>query len=363
MKILHVIESGGFYGAERVLVELILGLKTLGHDSIVLSIGRMENTASALEQILTDYKIEYIPLHIDLKQSLQINRQVIACVKQRNCDLVHSHSYKSNILLALNHHRPVPFCSTLHGYVVAKRFSRMWLYQWLDKFALHYMQHVFLVSKPMLQLTSISKLKASQYSVIENGIGGYQSSQSVLDSCVLNFLHDKQHKYIAVGRLALEKGFELLIRVFAKTVKEKNSAVLVIFGDGQEKLHLQTLITELQMQKHILLYGFCSNVTHYFKHFDHFVMPSLTEGAPISLLEAMSAEMNCIATKVGAIPQMLDDGKAGYLISRNSASELEKQLKGELRHKGKEAKQQVTAHYTHLQMAKAYLSTYQNLLS
>jgi len=52
VKILHVIESGGFYGAERVLVELVLGLRELQHDCLVVSIGRTKETASALETIL-----------------------------------------------------------------------------------------------------------------------------------------------------------------------------------------------------------------------------------------------------------------------------------------------------------------------
>lgn len=365
MKILHIIESGGFYGAERVLVELILGLKELGHESLVLSIGRTSVSASGLEKVLQQNHIEFISLHVSIRQSLEVNRQVIRLIARHHCDLVHSHSYKSNILLALikRRQRAVPFCCTLHGYVVAKRFSRMWLYQWLDKLALHYMQHIFLVSKSMLQLPVISKIDKSKYSIIENGIGGYQSLQTNLDISVLQFIAEKEHKYIAVGRLALEKGFDILIRAFAKTLNEKTSRGLVIFGDGPERTRLQNMINELQLQQHIMLYGFCTNVPNYFQHFNHFIMPSLTEGAPISLLEAMYAEMNCIASKVGSIPKMLDDGKAGYLITANSSVELEHIFENDIPHKGALAKQHATQHYTHIQMAQSYFTTYQTLPS
>lgn len=363
MKILHVIESGGFYGAERVLVELILGLKALGHESLVLSIGRTASSAVALENVLTNYDIQYIPLHVSIKSSLRINQQVIRCIAQYDCNLVHSHSYKSNTLLALikRDKRTVPFCCTVHGYVAAKKWSRMWLYQWLDKMALRYMQHVFLVSESMLNLLSISKLAVSNRSVIENGIGGYQAFPAEIDREVLTFIEGSERSCIAVGRLAKEKGFDILIKAFAKVVNIKPTAVLIIFGDGSEKDKLQAQIDDLDMQRHIMLYGFCANVPDYFTHFDDFVMSSLTEGAPISLLEAMYAEMNCIATRVGSIPKMLKGGEVGHLIAADSEVELETILAVNHNHKGKLALQYANEHYSHIKMAQAYLNTYQTL--
>jgi glycosyltransferase involved in cell wall biosynthesis len=107
---------------------------------------------------------------------------------------------------------------------------------------------------------------------------------------------------------------------------------LVIVGSGGEQPRLTDLACGLGISDHVLLCGERSDVEEILAAFDVFALPSRTEGTPMTLLEAMAAELPIVATAVGGIPEIVEDEKEGILV-RPSADErdFEDRFTGALR--------------------------------
>lgn len=367
MKILHVIESGGFYGAERVLLELMLGLKVLGHEPALLSFGYKGQAEKEFEVICRQHSITVNAIRINKLESFCINRYIKHFAEVNDFDVVHSHGYKFNILfgLTLKRNRFKCFCSTVHGYVSAPKFSKMALYQYLDKYSLKQLNCVFLVSKHMTNLACVQGLKSNQYTVIENGIGGYIPACKI-EERLMTFLHLKTTRLMAVGRLAVEKNFETLIDALPKLIENDPSTALVIFGAGSEESRLREKISQLNLTEHILLFGFVESLSNYFNHFDVFVMPSITEGTPIALLEAMQARVPCVVTNVGGMPHMLAYGNGGWIVPPKDPLALQIAISESLIQSQSQTAfsyERVMHEFNYIYMSQQYLNEYNRVLT
>lgn len=368
MRILHLIESGGFYGAERVLIELVIGLRELQCDSFVLSVGVLGDNKKDIEEVMNRYHINYIPLRIKTRNSLQIIDHINALTEKHGCEVIHSHGYKFNILLGLFRHKlnEVVSCTTVHGYVTPPTISKMAIYQWLDKRVLKKLDHVFLVTKALSHITPLNQLPENRLTVIENGIGGYKSSTEKIEPYVVNMLEAADFRIMSVGRLAKEKGYEYLIEAVSKLKKEGYRVILIIFGDGPDRGSLQKRIEDYGISENVFLYGFSSSVVEFFPYFDCFVMPSLTEATPVALIEAMRAKVPCVATCVGEIPIMLEQGDAGWLNRPMQVNELVENMQSVIlantQPKIERAYKKAITDYSYKTMASAYLQQYQALI-
>lgn len=379
MKILHVIESGGFYGAERVLTELLLGLTALGHDVTLLSFGRKGQEAKPLEEICRARSINVLSIRYGKIKALTVAHWVQTYAAKNGFDIVHSHGYKFNVLFSLmfKRRRMIPVCTTLHGYVVTPTFSKMALYQSLDRYCLKRLDAVFLVSEKMKQIPAVRQLPENRVCVIENGIGGYhpagkgksveeREAECQVATRLMTFLDGRGPRLMAAGRLAAEKGFDFLIEAMVTLVDTEPDTVLVIFGSGEEETRLKDKIRDKKLGGNIMLCGFVDALTDYYHYFDLFVMPSLTEGTPMALLEAMQAKIACVATKVGGIPHVLDQGQAGWLVEPENTSQLACAIQDSWVNEAREnkiarASERITAHFHYLRMTKNYLSQYEKI--
>jgi glycosyltransferase involved in cell wall biosynthesis len=104
----------------------------------------------------------------------------------------------------------------------------------------------------------------------------------------------------------------------------------IIIGEGEERGKLEGLIKKHNLEKTVFLTGTILNASKYLKAFDIFVLPSVKEGFPWTVLEAMSAEIPVIVTKVGAVPDIIENGENGFLLeprdSQSIADSIEKLL-------------------------------------
>jgi glycosyltransferase involved in cell wall biosynthesis len=124
-----------------------------------------------------------------------------------------------------------------------------------------------------------------------------------------------------VGRLHEQKGHKFLLRAFAKL---NNCSRLAIVGDGELRNELVLLADELQISDRVLFLGACSNVYEFLSAIDVFVLPSLWEGQPIALVEALTVGKLCIASAVDGIPEIIEHGVNGYLVNPRGVKELTK---------------------------------------
>jgi glycosyltransferase involved in cell wall biosynthesis len=125
-----------------------------------------------------------------------------------------------------------------------------------------------------------------------------------------------------VGRLVPTKGQSYLIEAFAKVRRSLPKAHLVFIGDGRLEADLKKQAADLNCLDAITFAGARSDIPQVLRAFDCFVFPSIAEGLPGALLEAMAASVPCIASAVGGIPEVLDDKKLGYLVPAKDAESL-----------------------------------------
>lgn len=117
----------------------------------------------------------------------------------------------------------------------------------------------------------------------------------------------------AIANFYPAKGLEYLIEA-AENFKENEEIVFIIIGDGLERPHLEKLIAEKGLGKRVLLLGRWPEAYRILPAFDIFILPSVKEGFPWVVIEAMAAKLPVIATGVGAVPEILEDNRNGLLV-------------------------------------------------
>jgi glycosyltransferase involved in cell wall biosynthesis len=134
---------------------------------------------------------------------------------------------------------------------------------------------------------------------------------------------------IAAGRLTWAKGYEDLISALELIVKEDKRIYCLIAGEGELRQKLEVQIRNSGLSEQILLLGYLPriDVLSLMEVSDIFIMPSRSEGTPIALLEAAALRKPILATSVGGIPEMLEDGKECILVSSGNLIELANAIK------------------------------------
>lgn len=127
-------------------------------------------------------------------------------------------------------------------------------------------------------------------------------------------------------RLTREKGIDLLLVAAARAIKVEAGLRFVIIGDGPLGEELREAAQKMGLGDHVNFLGFCDTARNLFSAFDAFILPSRTEGWPLSIMEAMAMGLPVIATRVGGIPHIVEDGRTGILVEPGQIKELTEAL-------------------------------------
>jgi glycosyltransferase involved in cell wall biosynthesis len=124
------------------------------------------------------------------------------------------------------------------------------------------------------------------------------------------------------AELAPTKGHEYLIAAFAQILKQLNNAELLIAGTGEIKNKLENLVSRLGCNSSVHFLNHVDDMRQLYSAADCFVLPSIAEGLPRSLIEAMASGIFCIASNVGGVPEIMDNGSCGLLAPPKDSSLL-----------------------------------------
>jgi glycosyltransferase involved in cell wall biosynthesis len=369
MKVVHIIDSGGFYGAEVMLLNLCAEQIKQGLDVEVISIGRPNQPEKQLETKLKQENINCVPWRMmalpDLRESLEILHYCRTC----NTSVIHSHGYKGNILLGMipKFIRRIPLITTIHGYINHKKLRKATFYHWLDKKCLRNLDAVVLVSPSMEHQIPRQSL-VNRIHVVPNGIpeAFNEPRCSILPGP--SHFKDSDFKIGSIGRLSFEKNFQLLIRAMHIVVQSIPNAKLVIHGEGSDRSNLEALVDKLDLRSTVFLPGYNDQPINFYETLDVYVNCSLTEGMPISILEAMRSGCQIVATEIPANVSLLRRiNHLGQLcdLSTNSLAQSIICLyhsSPDLKRKQKRIYQtEFATHYTVQKMAQRYLAVYETL--
>ncbi len=185
-------------------------------------------------------------------------------------------------------------------------------------------------------------------------------------------LDSEQNIILSTGSLNKTKNHSLLIDAFAELTASNESWHLYIIGEGEERLNLEKQIIESEISKKVKLLGIKNHnsLSQWLNAADIFVLPSQNEGTPNALLEAMACGLPVIASKVGGVPELIQNNIEGLLFDRNSKEELVEKLNRLIQDKelqntlGMAAAKKVNSHYNSWEkQAEKLLSIYQRILS
>ena len=373
MRILHLIDSGGVYGAERVLLYLAREQQRQGQQPILGSIARPGARSPQIEGHADAFGIPVVPIRIAPRPSPAVIRTLLGTIGAAKADVLHSHGYKANILLGpVARRRRGPMLATLHGWTGGRPFSAMWMYECVERWALPRIDSLVVVTRAMLALPALRRVQPARCHVIENGIPSRETRLADMVSMQVPELPASITSYmrraptlVAIGRLSGEKGFGILIDAFARCRKsDAETRQLLIIGEGPQRTALEAQIEALGLREHVMLAGYVEGADRALAGAVGFVMSSLTEGMPLVLLEAMQWNVPILATAVGAIPDLLAQGQRGSLVPPGSVTALADALQlmaaqaSALRGSAKLAAAAVSGEYSSARMEREYRAVY-----
>src|SRR5690606_690294 len=140
--------------------------------------------------------------------------------------------------------------------------------------------------------------------------------------------HNAKPKFISIGTVFPQKGFDRLLRAHKKLIDEGFEHRVLILGDGYDFENILNLRKELKLEPTVDMEGFTDNPYPFLKQADFFILPSRYEGFPTVLIEALVLNKPIVATDVSGVGELLDEGNLG-LIVENSEEGIYKGMRSE----------------------------------
>ena len=360
--ITHLRSSTGLYGAEHMIMELCRQQARHYAKTRLLVFAPPKQGQSDLLLEARSRQLPVAPLPcrgpvdpgciLDLRRRLQADTE-------NNRAVLHCHDYKSVVYGGLaSAGLPVIRIATLHGWLDDHR--RLGLYHWLEARMLQGFQRVCAVSPAIAERLSDQGLEPAVICRVNNGID-------------VGRFRPRQHGQGNSGRLLLgtaarlspEKNLKMLIQVIADCRDQGQLFNLEIVGEGPQRQELEQLVGQLNLADQVSLPGNISGLEHWYPRLDAFVLPSLTEGMPLTVLEALSCGCPVIASAAGAIPELLEGITGCRTVPPGNAAGLTAAL---LELPAADlplmpAHQRISQHYSGAHMATRYSGIYRSALS
>jgi len=331
--VLHVRSSGGLFGADRVVLDLCETMPSLGYRSLLVPLIESEGSGMALMKEAQARGIPVSPLHLKRSLDFAVLRRLHGLAQEVGAALLHGHDYKSNIALLMagklagkmagktSGKTPLKIrrrFTTLHGSVGTSAMLR--LKESLDRKVVNRFDRVICVSDA--QAEGERKRGVRNIAVVKNGIDPKPFRQPLPGLNALRAalnLRPEDKVLGALGRLSEEKGYDFLLRVCARLLRNGNDFKILLVGEGPQRQLLQSLAVQLGIETQLRMPGFCGDTVSLHRILDVFCMPSRREGLPLALLESMASGRAVVANAVGGIPEVLEpEGSSGLLMTPDS---------------------------------------------
>jgi glycosyltransferase involved in cell wall biosynthesis len=330
IRVLHLIESLGVGGAERLLYSILKHLDRTRFESIVCPLYTTEDHwGSAIRGL------GYLVKSPELKGRWNWRRGVIGLrelVRADNIDLIHSHLYDANFygrLLGRNLH--IPIVTSLHNPdynpEILKddpRLNRvkLCLSCMLDKWTSHLWGGRWIAVSEYVKADAIQRisLPPEKIDVVYNGVevklfsNAGEGPRARLRAAL--GIKEDEPILLTLGRLHPQKGQLYMIQALPKILAAYPTTRLLIVGSGSACFQsaLQAKAESLGIARNTFFLGIRRDVVDLLAACDLFVFPSILEGMGLALVEAMAAGRACVASRVGPIPEVVEEGETGLLV-------------------------------------------------
>jgi glycosyltransferase involved in cell wall biosynthesis len=342
-RILRVIARLNVGGPARHVVLLDRGLKARGYDTLLVhgSVGEGESSFEhlAYEGGIDVVKIAELGRRISAISDLRAFVRLVGLMFRRQPDVVHTHTAKAGTvgrLAALVYNatrgrrRRALVIHTFHGHVLSGYFNPVVnsMVRWVERCLARATTDRIVTLSPAqreeianrFHIAPLSRIVVVPLGLdlaallkVSNGSRNLRRHLDIpSDAIVVGY----------VGRFVPIKDLGTLVGAFAAAARTCPQLFLVLAGDGPQRASLERQSRELGMGQRVRFVGWCEDLPPLYATFDICVIASLNEGTPVAVIEAMAAAKPVIATSVGGVPDVVEDGRTGVLVPAGDAERL-----------------------------------------
>ncbi len=308
MKIMQVIPNFGYGGAEVMCAGLAIELKKMGHDVLVVSLYTLKT--SIVDEMISN-NVRFVTLGKKGGVDFFFFFKLAEIIHKEKPDVVHSHLYATKyaqFLASIFGVKTKVF--TIHNEAVKDGTK---IDHFLNRFLLKFcnVTPVTLSNDLIESSCKVYGPKLRHMPVVFNGIP--------LDKCLPVDAYAKEAvKFLHVGRFMEAKNHKKMVEGFVKAKKKCPNIELFMYGEGPLQSEIMQLVEKYEAVSYIHYCGISSDIYSVMHEMDVFLLPSLWEGFPMTLVEAMGTGLPIIASNVGGIPNMLKNNYSAMIIEPNS---------------------------------------------
>jgi glycosyltransferase involved in cell wall biosynthesis len=283
-------------------------------------------------------RIDELGREISPLRDLVATVRLARLIRSERPDILHTHTAKAGTVgrvaaLLAGRRRPPIVVHTFHGHVLRGYFGplRSWFFRLLERWLAARTTALIAVSPQVRDdLVALGVAPRERFAVIRLGIE--------LDERVAGE-HDgraESRRYLGIepdrfavgwiGRMTAVKRTDDVLVAFKRLRDEGVDAVLCLVGDGPDRPQLERRAHELGVVRDTLFLGYQEDVAPFYAAFDALVLPSSNEGTPVSAIEALAAGRPVVATHVGGVPDVVQEGKDGFLVEPGATDDLADRL-------------------------------------
>lgn len=309
MKVLHLLNSNRFSGAENVACQII----EMFREDTELEM-RYCSPAGPIRKSLADRGIPFVPM-----ERLSF-REVKRVVKEQRPDMIHAHGFRAS-MIAAGSVKKIPVISHLHSSA-----------PWMKKFGLRSFAYI----ATCMRYSAILTVSDSVFDKYVFGKYFHKKLHVMGNPVNVQNIRQKAQAYIEesaydvgfCGRLSAPKNPLFFLDILYDIKKELPNVKVGIIGDGELRNKIEAKIIKSALSENIVLYSFVSNPYPIMKNFKILCMPSLWEGYPMVAVEALSLGVPVVCSAVGGLPEIVtDDGGKICALKEEYVQEIIKLLR------------------------------------
>lgn len=322
MRVLYIITKANEIGGAQIhLRDLAIRLSSEGHFVDVI----VGETGLLVEQLkmsgINVHILSNIVREISPFKDIRAVFQIRALIKKIAPDIIGLHSSKAGILgriaaWGLN----IPVVFTVHGWAFANgvKENRRKIYILIEKFLAPLVDKIITVSEQDKKLAlKYGVASSDKQVVIHNGMPDLGLKAKIKNG-------DDTISIISVARFSDQKDHETLLEAMSK-ITSINWKLLLI-GKGPNENLIRNKVKDLKLNSRVSFLGERDDVAKLLHESDVFVLSTNWEGLPLSIIEAMRSSLPVIATDVGGVSELIENGCSGYLVPHKDADELRRKI-------------------------------------
>lgn len=327
IKVLHLTYDMRIGGTETVIRNIIGGFNdnivTDGPiSSVDMSVLCIEPNLGPFGQFLLESGVQVTNLNWVGGFDTQLIRDIRRHLSMQDIDIIHCHQYTPWVygtLAAIGTKTKVIF--TEHG-----RFypdSSSWKRRFVNPLLTLFTDKITAISQATkLALDEYEFIPSRKIQVIYNGIQGLSANPQDVKALRAQLgIDNNKTIFGTVARLDPIKNHTMMLAAFKRALAIHSDLHLVIVGDGDERQVIENKISELDLTHEVSLVGYEPNPVNYIAMMDAFLLPSLSEGTSMTLLEAMSLHKPCLVTDAGGNPEVIEHDVVGYVTANNDVEQ------------------------------------------